>query len=560
MNAPVISIVIATYNRADLVKQCLDRLFALAPDEPPFELIVVDNASTDGTVELLETYPQPFVLLRNTENRNFAGANNQGAAVALGKYLVMLNSDTMPEAGWLREMLRVIEAHPDCGIVGCKLLYPHNRTIQHAGVAFYRGGHPFHIYHDFAENAEQVSYEREFKAVTAACWMVPRELYLDLGGFDERFRNGFEDVDFCRKVTETGKRILYTPRATVLHFEESSPGRRNHNRENWQLLKQKWKDRTLDDCQLKFAEDGIRAIEVEEYKLRLFTAERVSQIAIEKTRQLLFQFKFSEAEFAIQELLRKYPNNEGVYELLVQTAVEQCDLPRAAQAAEALYQKFPSFRNGCQAALLTKRSNQLDHCSLITKSLTQFAESDIEKAMVNVLHGDIAVKQNRLDDAEMLYRTAQQIAGALEEIDIGLANVLMMRGDANAAELAYLGVIEKNSRSQRAHLGLAICLQTRNDWEKALEAYQDSLDLEQADWQAMLALVNCAQQVKRFDIAEECLQNFLRRQPNHPDLLILLAGTKIASGNADEAVPHLLAVLHKRPGDAMATKLLAMAS
>ena len=197
------SIVIPVFNKVELTMQCLTALGQVT-DAPDFEVIVVDNGSTDGTEEFLTHLGGDVQVVRNEENRGFAGACNQGAAVARGRHLIFLNNDTIPLANWLAPLVEEVERDPSVMMVGSKLLFP-DGTIQHAGVAFSRFHRtPYHIYQGFPADAPEVNLRRELQAVTAACVLVRRSEFEAVQGFDEGFRNSFEDVDLCLRINERG--------------------------------------------------------------------------------------------------------------------------------------------------------------------------------------------------------------------------------------------------------------------------------------------------------------------------------------------------------------------
>src|SRR5262249_15422921 len=155
--------------------------------------IVVDNASSDQTPEVLAEFPW-IRLIRNERNLGFAAANNQGARAAQGRFLILLNNDTQPFPGWLSAMLKVA-GEPDVGAVGARLLFA-NDTIQHAGVVvthvlFGRMGvTPFHYGFRLGGGDPDVNKRRDYQVVTGACLATPRDLYLELGGLDEIYWNG----------------------------------------------------------------------------------------------------------------------------------------------------------------------------------------------------------------------------------------------------------------------------------------------------------------------------------------------------------------------------------
>ena len=229
------SIIIPVFNKLELTRQCLTTL-AAATTMPEYEVIIVDNASTDGTAEFLAALGGDVQVIRNPENHGFAIACNQGAKAARGEFLLFLNNDTIPTEGWLNALVDEVERHPDVAVVGSKLLYE-DGTIQHAGVAFSRIVFtPYHIYRKFPADSPMVNRRREFQCVTGACMLVRREVFEQVGRFDEGFKNGFEDVDLCLKIREQGWHIIYRPDSVVYHLESQTPGRKTHETDNARRL------------------------------------------------------------------------------------------------------------------------------------------------------------------------------------------------------------------------------------------------------------------------------------------------------------------------------------
>lgn len=255
----VCSIVMPVCNRGELTRDCLTALAAL-DGLPDYELIVVDNGSTDGTAEFLAQLGGDVRIITNAENVGFAKACNQGAALAQGKYLVFLNNDTIPQPGWLNALVMEAEGDSSVGIVGSKLLYP-DGTIQHAGVV--RDCQhllPYHIYKSFAGEHPAVNQRREFQIVTAACLLIRRSLFEEVGKFDEGYLNGLEDADLCLKVRAHGYLVVYQPRSVVVHLESQTPGRKTHESENAAHFLDRWGGQW-------WAGDEDRHFHVDGYKL-----------------------------------------------------------------------------------------------------------------------------------------------------------------------------------------------------------------------------------------------------------------------------------------------------
>lgn len=225
------SIVIVTYGQWALTEQCLRSLQAALGDRlgREWEIVIVDNNSPDETPQRLRDWSDRARVELLPENRNFAGGCNHGAELASGETLIFLNNDTEVPAGALEALVRQV-GEPGVAAAGCRLLFP-NGTSQHAGVAFIRnpayGGIPFaqHVLHHQDQDmaATQASFEAD--CVTAACLSVRAEVFREVGGFDERFVNGLEDVDLCLKIRSKSHAVVYRGDITIIHHEGASRGR-----------------------------------------------------------------------------------------------------------------------------------------------------------------------------------------------------------------------------------------------------------------------------------------------------------------------------------------------
>ena len=248
------SIIIPVFNKLEFTKQCLEALIENTPSEL-YEVILVDNASTDGTQEFLACLEGDVTVITNETNLGFAKACNQGAKAATGEYLVFLNNDTVPHENWLFELIDVADAWEDVGIVGSKLLFPDN-TIQHAGVAML----PVlsHLYRQNLSTFLPANKPRDLNVVTAACMLIRKDLFFAVGCFHEGYVNGCEDIDLCLSVRMAGKRVFYNPRSVLTHFEGQTPGREARMDENRKLLFDRWRKRMPSDYEKYLSDDGFR--------------------------------------------------------------------------------------------------------------------------------------------------------------------------------------------------------------------------------------------------------------------------------------------------------------
>ena len=276
--AVLTSIVIPVHNRAGLTRQCIDAILS-APPSAAHELVVVDDASSDATADVLAAYGDRVRVLTRERNAGFATACNEGAAAARGELLVFLNNDTIPHPGWLDALVREAERHPGTAAIGSKLLFP-DGSVQHAGVVICQDGNPRHIYAGFPGDHPAVNRARSFQAVTAACMLVRRDAFEAAGGFDPAFLNCLEDTDLCLRLGELGHEVRYCPDSVLYHLESVSRGRRGANIErNARLFRERWGERARrDDLDYYVADDLLRVGYRDAYPLRLEVSPQLATI------------------------------------------------------------------------------------------------------------------------------------------------------------------------------------------------------------------------------------------------------------------------------------------
>lgn len=214
------SIIIPVWNGRAYLRDCLDAL--LAQNYTDFEIIAVDNASSDDSADFVaEKYPQ-VRLIRNGRNLGFAGGCNVGLRAAQGDVLVLLNQDTIVQPGWLKALVGALD-DPGVGVAGCKILYPDGETVQHAGGWIeWPLGLAYH-YGKGENDTGQWNNSRTVEYVTGAAMAFRRDVLERVGPLDEDFWPGyFEDTDFCFRVREAGYEVWYTSNAVVLHRETTS--------------------------------------------------------------------------------------------------------------------------------------------------------------------------------------------------------------------------------------------------------------------------------------------------------------------------------------------------
>jgi len=214
------SVIVLSWNGMDYLEDCLNAV--LSQDYPDFEVIVVDNGSTDGSADFVAQHFPRVRLIRNERNLGFAAGNNVGLRAATGDVLVLLNQDTVVRPGWLAALVNALEDKA-VGVAGCKILYPDGKTIQHAGGWIeWPLGVPHH-YGRGERDTGQWDVPRPVEYVTGAAMAFRRDVLEQVGFLDEEFwPTYFEDADFCLQARKAGHKIWYTPEATLTHVESAS--------------------------------------------------------------------------------------------------------------------------------------------------------------------------------------------------------------------------------------------------------------------------------------------------------------------------------------------------
>ncbi len=247
-----ISFVVPLYNAIEYTRQML-KSFVETVDRIDFEIIFVDNNSTDGTKQLLmeletkEFFKRRTYNIYNDENLNFAGACNQGASSAHGEYLIFLNSDLILTKGWLEPFINVANSDSEIGVIGNKHIFPDTGLLHHCFIAFSENLTSYHYLRNINPDCIRVNYSRECQVVTGACFLVKTKIFNQLGGFDNNFINGFEDTDFCLRVKESGYKVYYTHKSTIYHYGQKSPGRMNNEDRNLKYFNGKWQGKIKPD-------------------------------------------------------------------------------------------------------------------------------------------------------------------------------------------------------------------------------------------------------------------------------------------------------------------------
>jgi GT2 family glycosyltransferase len=235
---PTIYVVIVNWNGKKLIQKCLSSFFAKTQN-PKCKVVVIDNASTDGSTEMLQTNFPAAELIKNIENAGFSRANNQGIRHALAnnaEYVLLLNNDVeIIDEKWLENLIDVFESDKKIGILGCKLLFP-NGKIQHTGgIINLSGGHNRGEGEKDAGQYDKIEF---FNFVTGAVLIIKSSVIYKIGLLDEGFTPlYYEDVDWCVRARLCGYKVAYTPNPKLIHHCGSSANKLGQEKKMFYLRK-----------------------------------------------------------------------------------------------------------------------------------------------------------------------------------------------------------------------------------------------------------------------------------------------------------------------------------
>jgi len=498
------SIIIPTWNKVELTRQCLTALASHTKDMS-FEVIIVDNGSTDGTPELLRTLGGDVQLILNNENLGFAKACNQGAVLARGKHLVFLNNDTIPQAGWLNALVMEAESDASVGIVGSKLLYP-DGTVQHAGVVRdVEHRLPYHIYKSFAGEHPAVNQRREFQIVTAACFLISRSLFQEVGGFDEGYVNGFEDADLCLKVRERGYLVIYQPRSAVIHLKSQTTGRKVHEGIN--------ADRFLDRWGAQWwAADEDRYLYMDGYKLKRVFRNGIHGGDICRLDDIKDRAAWAHVAAVQTAALKK---DWGAVRNELRVAEEWPDDPVVlswgAMVAERLQET--SYR----AKFLAR------HVALVDEPVKR----------LEVIR--LFLEQNNLPDAEEQVRHLLSVSPDHAEGRLLQGILCMQREQHESAEAAFGAALRQGAERRKCLIGMGMAAMGRaypqGAWERFLEVLAEQPD----DAEAIHWLVRAGTAQNRWQELGEHLHRYTTRNPGDLAARFALTGVLLRGEQIEAA-------------------------
>lgn len=254
MPAELVSIIVLSHDKAAYTKRCLESV--MASTHRPFEFVLVDNGSTDGTVELLHDIQHRChrdgigcELVLNETNVGAVRGRNQALERVHGRFIVFMDNDVeATDPQWMQKLLSEFKQRPQAGIVAPKLLLPgEQRRIECAGIGISRSGRVKYIGRGEPADDPRFNRRRTLQAAISACWMMKAQVFERCGFLDERFSPvQYEDLDYCYRARSEGFEVLYTPDPELVHYENVTTagsrdlGFRYLTIKHGILFKQKW--------------------------------------------------------------------------------------------------------------------------------------------------------------------------------------------------------------------------------------------------------------------------------------------------------------------------------
>ena len=245
-DAPLVSIIIPVYNQWEYTYACFDSILKNSGDIK-YEIILADDNSTEDT-SLVEKFIKNIRVIRNKKNLRFLFNCNNAAKFARGKYIVLLNNDTLVQSDWLKWFMKTMEEKPDIGMVGAKLVFS-NGKLQEAGGIVFKDGSAMNYGREDNSDLPQYNYLKDVDYCSGACICIRKELWIKADGFDPIYAPGYyEDTDLAMQIRAMGYRTIYQPKSVIIHFEGISHGTditkgiKKMQPQNQRVFFEKWKN------------------------------------------------------------------------------------------------------------------------------------------------------------------------------------------------------------------------------------------------------------------------------------------------------------------------------
>ncbi|MBU1937231.1 glycosyltransferase, partial [bacterium] len=424
------SIILCVQNDAEATQACLE---AISTNESDFtyEVIIVDNGSTDSTPKLLAAIEGDVQILTQKAPLPYPHALNLAAAKARGNYLLFLNPTTEPRPESLKMMLTTAQTETDVYAVGAVLTRP-DQTIEHMGFAFRDNKVPFSLYRDFPANHDVTKRAREFQAVGAACLLVRQSRFEQIGGFDEQMPSSFADIDLCLRLRMSGGKITIPPNASVLFNGTKTLIPEYYSQQDLQQFLGRWASKITADSDKITAEDGYR-IEWDESGRPRYNKNEA--FAKEQLEEVQAQRSAGDHDSEWKILAKLVRSGTGTLDSIREFAELSQELKRAEEAEKIFADLKPDNQISFEHARLLYHLKQFEPAAQKLKEVTKHSNELSETVRFEVW----------------------QLLG----------NCYTRLQQSEAAEEAYYHALSENPSSERPYLGLGSVALTEQNWQAA---------------------------------------------------------------------------------------------
>lgn len=324
---PLVSIIIPVYNEFIYTYNCL-KAISENSGEIPYEIILADDCSTDMTKNIKDIVTG-IIVSHTDENVRFLKNCNQAARKARGRYIVFLNNDTQVRQDWLQPLVELLEREESIGMTGSKLVFA-DGTLQEAGGILWRDGSGWNYGRGNDPTLPEYNYVKDVDYISGAALMIRRNLWEEIGGFDERYAPAYcEDSDLAFEVRRRGYRVVYQPKSEVVHFEGISNGTdldhgiKKYQADNNKKLQEKWRGEF--NALYENGDNVFRAREKSQgKKVILFIDHYVPQFDKDAGSRTVYQYlqMFVEKGFAVKFLGDNFYPHEPYTSILQQMGIE----------------------------------------------------------------------------------------------------------------------------------------------------------------------------------------------------------------------------------------------
>jgi glycosyltransferase involved in cell wall biosynthesis/GT2 family glycosyltransferase/tetratricopeptide (TPR) repeat protein len=547
------SIILSVRDRAEDTERCLE---AISSDGsgPTYEVIIVDNGSTDRTPQLLKAIEGDVQVLRQTGPLPRAQSFNLAAKRARGKYLVFLSNAVEPREGWSKNLVGLAQADERTYCVGGKLIRP-DQTVEHIGFLFREDKTPFSVYRGFSADDPVINQKRVFQAVSASCMLVRRDIFEKLGGFHEDLPEGVEDIDLCLRANALGGKTVYNPEAAVsYHGNESLESA--YTSQGLSKLLTTWSEKIVWDEASVLAKDGFRVQWTTEGAPRYQKVEEFKDEQLEEARAQRTAGHPEAAWDILKNLVQHEPRSSQVMTELIELSL---DLHRAEEAESILADLAPN-----QAVLLARaqvqyQSQKFGQAIQNLKEVTAHLDglSLAERFEAWQLFGTCYTRLGRTEDAERAYLQALLENPSSERPYLGLGSAALSAQNWQAAHYGFAIAAAHSPESAKAHFGLGLALSERGMSSAATQEFMTVLQREPDHAEALFHLYKTAMNMGKPELAEIPLKSYLENHSDDTDFLFNLCGLQFKMGHYASAAETCRRVLALSPEHDAAQEVLA---